>query len=168
MNTLHKIFIGVLLASIAFSIVMLCIDTQRDNSYMYICSIIGATMVIVGLWQKSRLDKLPFSFQEPNGESPSSLGTFLGIGHVIMGALKYREIEDTYVSYTFFSFVLPLFPTGCYRVKLLDASGGTSFHTQKWAIYGSEEMKISEILNVYLLYVGSLMWLLFLIFALVF
>lgn len=145
---------------------MLCINAQKEyvDEFVqggYLGCIIGAIMLIGGIWQKSVLDTRPFNIAQQNGDKPSTLFSFLGIGQRMFGAFKYREIEGTHVSYTFFCFILPLFPTGCYRVRLLSEG----IRTQEWTIYGSERINSLEILNIYLQFYGLLIWVLCLIFS---
>ncbi len=157
------VLIFAFLAYCVFAIVMMNRSTSEyiDKSFsrqMYIFSIIGACVLIGSIWLKSILDKKPFQMRQPNGVKPDSLGSFLGIGQVLMGGFKYRKYEDTYVVYRFFFFILPLFPTGCYRGQLLKSEGGMSYNKQEWAIYGSEESDGLEILNIYLITIGAIVW----------
>ena len=120
----------------------------------------GATMLIISILLKSKCDNQPACFVEPNGLKPEFLGTFMRIGQNLLGAYKFRKIEDTWVSYTFFIFIIPLFPTGCYRVKKL----GSTFNQIEWAIYGSEKSSALEILSIYLGLYGLLILILSIMF----
>lgn len=126
-------------------------------------SIIGAVMLIVGIWLKSKLDNKQVALTQPNGDQPGYLGPFRDLGQNLLGAFKFRKIEDTYVSYTFFMLILPLFPTGCYRVKS-DSSGLRT----KWLFYGSEKSNSSEIVCVYLIFYGLIIWFFFTIMTVAF
>ena len=117
--------------------------------------LIGALMFIAALWQKNKfLKKQPFEVSDPDGKTPSSLYTFCGIGHNLLGTLKYRKKDGTFVAYTFVFILLPLYPTGCYRVEDGNVDNFGLFGSKEWKIYGSEKKSIGEILNIYFFYYG--------------
>ena len=89
---------------------------------------------------------------KPNGEKPNTLGRVLGIGVVIIG--KWRKYADTYVGYTFFTFILPLFPIGCYRYKIVK----TELNSITYNFYGSEEWSKKELFCIYSYFYGSIIW----------
>lgn len=167
MKKKNKIFIVLLSISILIAIIRMLIMLRFYNDYdlellLYAGSIVGAVMLILGICLKSKLDNQPVTFTQPNGDQPGYLGPFRDLGQNFLGNFKFRKIEDTYVSYTFFMLILPLFPTGCYRVKS-DTSG---FRTT-WLFYGSEKSNSSELLSVYLMLYGLIIWFPFTIMAVV-
>jgi len=165
----QKVFIASLAVYIVIAIIIL-VAVHNDSIEMplWIGSIIGAIMLICGILLKAHADNRPKTFTKPNGETPNLLGTFGGIGHSLLGAFHFRESGDTWISYTFVLFFIPLFPTGCYRVKLLDSDYNGVTKKNSWAIYGSEKGNATEIGSVYLIMYGLLVWLLFMIGAVMF
>ncbi len=97
-----------------------------------------------------------------NGERPDTLGRVLGIGILLVG--KWRKYADTYVGYTFVFFIIPLFPTGCYRYKVVK----TEVDRITYQIYGSEEMSSKEIFCIYAYMYGGMIWAFMLIGQIVF
>lgn len=173
LKTGQKIFIALLAVYVLIAIIMIVVVQNKEyiddfEILLWTGSIIGAIMLICGIFLKSRANNRPINFTQPNGETPNSLGTFCGIGHSLFGAFRFRELENTWVSYTFVVFIIPLFPTGCYRVKMLDSEYNGIAKKNSWAIYGSEKGNPVEIGSVYLIMYGLLMWLIFMIFAVMF
>lgn len=121
--------------------------------------ILSTGILITAILLKSSLNSLPVAVSPPDGKKPGALFTFIGIGQAILCAFKFRKVDDTYVSYTFFMFLLPLFPTGCYRVRLLDSEVGF-FNKQQWNIYGSEKTNWKEIAYIYMIMYGFIVWVL--------
>lgn len=163
MKTAHKVFLAILVAYFVFALVMLCVISQKEyvdsfDQFLYIGSLIGDIMLISAICLHTDLNKKPVHWQEPNGEKPSTLFTFMGIGQNLFGLFKFREVADTYVSYTFFCLILPLFPTGCYRVRLTGTEVGVLGNRQEWIIFGSEKFDFKEIVAVYLYAYGFLLW----------
>lgn len=132
-------------------IIMLFNSDNEDIIFPCIGSICGAIILIFGILKKIELDKQPVATTKPNGQHPESLISFFHIGTTFVSSFKFRRIDDTFVSYTFFRIIIPLLPTGCYRVK----GNGTN----EWYFYGSEEKKTSEIVCIYLIYYGLIIWL---------
>lgn len=89
---------------------------------------------------------------KPNGEKPGTLGCILGIGELFIG--KWRKSEETYVGYTFFILGMPLFPTGCYRYRIVKSDGTKITYN----IYGSEKWSGKELFCLYAYCYGSLVW----------
>lgn len=90
MTTFQKILIGAFVAYCVFAMVMLVNSISEYDGdlfvlLLYTINIIGACMIIGGIWQKSILDKKPFQVKKPNGLKPNTLGSFLGIGQLFMG-----------------------------------------------------------------------------------
>ena len=169
----QKIFIALLAVYVLIAIIMMVVVQNKEYTDdfeipLWTGSIIGAIMLICGILLKAHADNQPKTFTQPNGEKPNSLGTFSGIGHSLLGAFHFRESGDTWVSYTFVLFFIPLFPTGCYRVKLLDSEYNGIANKNSWAIYGSEKGNSVEIGSVYLIMYGLLLWLIFMIGAVMF
>lgn len=169
MNTKEKIII--VLLAVYFLAAIVCCIVLRNGVIMWARelfsgSAIGAILLGCGLWYRfTILNHREFSPATPTGEKPGFLGSFMGIGQHLIGS--FRKVEGTQVAYTFFSVILPIIPTGCYRVKLLSSEGGGSFHQSKWIIYGKEESMWDEVLNIYLTYYGGLIWALCMVFAIV-
>lgn len=69
------------------------------------------------------------------------VATFKGVGVLFRG--RFRKQIDRYVSYQFFCWFLPLFPTSCYLVS--DGS-----EPDEYLIYGKVKMRFVEIIAVYL------------------
>ena len=128
---------------------------SNEVLYLSIFSLFSAGILIAAILLKSSLNNQPFAVSPPNGEKPGTLFTFMGIGQAMMGAFKFRKVDDTYVSYTFFMFLIPLFPTGCYRIKLLNSEFGF-FNKQQWNIYGSEPTNWKEVAYIYMIMYGSI------------
>ena len=132
-----------------------------DYEYYELAIVLGSNLstgiLITAILLKSSLNSLPVAVSPPDGKKPGVLFTFIGIGQAILGAFKFRKVDDTYVSYTFFMFLLPLFPTGCYRVRLLDSEVGF-FNKQQWNIYGSETTNWKEIAYIYMIMYGIPVW----------
>ena len=163
MKTTHKIFLAVLVAYCVFALVMLCVISKKEyvdsfDQFLYIGSLVGAIMLILAICLHTDLSKKNVQWQEPNGEKPGALFTFMGIGQNLLGLFKFREVADTYVSYTFFCLFLPLIPTGCYRVKLNSTEVGAFGNRQEWVIFGSEKSDFKEIAVIYLYMYGFLLW----------
>lgn len=165
LNNRQIIFITLLGAYMVFAGIMLIVVSNKEHVdelklIMWAGSIIGAAMTIIGLVLKSLLSNRPVTLMQPNGRMPNSLGSSLGIGNHLFGGIRFREAEDTWVSYTFFLlFIFPLFPTGCYRVRLLNSEYSGRSLKNEWAIYGSEKSNALEIITVYLNMYGLLLWL---------
>ena len=156
MNTRQKIIIALLFIYEVFAIIMLFVVPDYDLKLMICLSILNAIMLISGICLKSDLNSKSVAITEPNGMRPDSLGTIMGIGTRLLGPLfRFREIEGTWASYRFVWFILPLFPSGCYRVKMLDGWG------KEWMIYGSEKSDVKELVSVYLIIYGFLFWFFF-------
>lgn len=166
MKTIQKVFIALLALYIVFAIIMLNVIPYETEAW--IVGIIGAIMLIVGIWLYSSLKNKPVAFTQPNGEHPNALGTFMGIGTAMFGAFHFRELENTWVSYTFFCFILPLFPTGCYRVRMEGSQYGVLGTKTSWSVYGSEKGNVLEIVSIYLHLYGFLIWLFSVVFGLLF
>jgi serine/threonine protein kinase len=148
-----KVLIALLLLGVVCALVYIFDSIHFHDGV--VLGLIGALMFIAALWQKNKyLKKQPFEVSVPDGKTPSSLYTFCGIGHNLLGALKYRKKDGTFVAYTFVFVLLPLFPTGCYRVEEGDGDNFGLYSTKEWKIYGSEKKNTGEILNIYLLYYG--------------
>lgn len=88
-----------------------------------------------------------------NGNVPSGdIGTFNGIGISLLGEFRYDIRIQTYVTYEFVSLIIPLFPTNCYRVRLIeDYRINHKRSTQKFHIYGTEKWHWFEVLSIYLM-----------------
>lgn len=129
-------------------------SSDETQSLFAIISCLSGILLFVGLYilqeDRSKKEIVP---KQPNGEKPESLGRVLGIGSLMAG--QWRRYADTYVGYQFFFFVLPLFPTGCYRYKILKSGVGTI----TYQFYGSEESSSREIFALYALFYGSIAWL---------
>ena len=150
-SLLQKISIAILVFWFLFvSAVWTC--CSECGVVFYSClmmSIISTSILIAAILLKLSLDNQPFNAMQPNGEKPSFLFAFMGIGQIMTGAIKFRKVDDTWASYTFFNFLFPLFPTGCYRVKLLKSEDAIFFNQQQWNIYGSEASNWKEIAYIY-------------------
>lgn len=158
MKTKYKLFIVFSAVYILVALVLVCVGSINPSSL--IGSIIGAVMFIIGIWVKARLDDLPVHLSQPDGKKPSSLLTISGIGQIFIGGIKFRKVEETYVSYTFFSLLFPIYPTGCYRV--------TRISSNEWVFHGSEKKESSEITCIYLVLYGMLIWIFALFFSFIF
>lgn len=163
MKTAQKVFLAILVVYCVFALVMLCIISHKEygDSFaqaLYIGSLVGAIMLIFGICLQTDLNKKTVQKQEPNGEKPGALFTFMGIGQNLLGLFKFREAADTYVCYTFFCLLFPLFPTGCYRVRLNNTEVGAFGNRQEWIIFGSEKSDSKEIVVMYLYMYGLLLW----------
>ena len=88
----------------------------------------------------------------PNGDTPSSLGTFFGIGFILVG--RWRNYHETYVGYTFLTIGLPVLPTGCYRYRVV----GTEGTKITYQIYGSEKFSFKEIFCMYVYMYAVAIW----------
>lgn len=161
----QKVIITLLVIWLVFASVFFA-DTLNDLYYSYnysywvgwsgisiLCTVV---LIVVILWKVS-MDNQSFTLRPSDGKKPGVLFTFMGIGQMILGAFKFRKTEDTYVSYTFFFVLFPLFPTGCYRVKLLKSEVGL-FNKSEWNIYGSEPRNWKEIAYIYVIFYGSVVW----------
>ena len=163
LGTKQKIILGLLAAYVVIALIILLAGSYGGG--FMLLGTVGAIMLAVAIWQKNDpLKRRPFEIPTPNGEKPAALFSILGIGQHFMGAFKYREYDGTYVIYSFFHLILPLFPTGCYRVK----AGKAGLQSQEWFIYGSEKMDSKEILNIYLYIYGVLLWIIPATFGIVF
>ena len=168
MKTAQKVIIALLVISIVFAFIELSVisDCDIEERMGFKGCIIGAIMLIVGICLKYFLDKRPVAFTQPNGEHPEALGTIMGIGTNLLGFFHFRELENTWVSYSFFCFILPLFPVGCYRVRKEGSSYGALGTKVEWAIFGSEKGNVLEVATIYLHFYGFLIWLVSLLFGL--
>ncbi len=147
-----KIFISLLSIYIVVAGILAYIKISRDYvPGLFIGSIVGAVMIILGIWLKAKSDNRQVLLTQPNGEQPGYLGPFANLGQNFVRRFKFRESEDTYVCYTFFMLFLLLFPTGCYRIKFISSS--------ELNVYGSEKMQSSEVLCIYLIFYGLIFWL---------
>lgn len=161
MKTKHRILLVIIAIYIIGAIIVLLVNQGNDDLVgPVIGSVVGALMFGLGILTKARLDCRTVQFIQPNGKKPGSLLTVSGIGQMMLGAIKFRKIENTYVAYTFFMFFLPLFPTGCYRVE--------SVGTSEWKVYGSEEKKKPEIISIYLIMYGLIVWVVMLAMSILF
>lgn len=157
------IIIALLAAYMIFAVIMLFVVSNKDyvdelEQMMWVASILGAIMLIVGTGLKAKLNDRPVTLMRPNGQKPYALGSFMRIGNSILGGFRFREIEGTWVSYTFFLFLIPLFPTGCYRVRLIASEYNGVSNKTEWAIYGSEKSNALEISTIYLIIYGVFIW----------
>lgn len=84
--------------------------------------------------------------------NPSSplLGTINWIGFTFLGC--YRCFSGTFVTYRFISFILPIVPIGCYRVKDVTEQESKSLgNTKYYQIYGKEPWRFWEVFHIYVL-----------------
>lgn len=155
----YGIYLGLVIAYIVVVLILMI----GGGGVPYLVSIVGAFMLLGAIWQKHvSFKNRPFEVATPNGERPKVLRLVFGIGQAFVG--NYRETDGTYVVYSFVFLLFPLFPTGCYRVK----KGKSGLNSIEWTIFGSEKSNSSEILNIYLLYYGLLIMVLFGIFGILF
>lgn len=128
---------------------------------IHITFCIGIVSLGFAIWYKYYfLADKPFEIMR-NSDQPFSLWSyfFFLLGFRFMG--KYRQAGDgSYVTYHFFFFLMIPIYLGCYRVKAAEGGVrnwgyGWSF-TREFLIYGSDRRKISEIVNVLLLYWGGI------------
>lgn len=145
MKIRQKIIIALLAAYSAFGIIMLITTADEIEKLVWLGGIIGAIMLIGSVYIRFKLNNRPVTIPEQNGEQPGYLGSFMDIGKHLLGRFsRFREFEGTWVAYAFVWFILPLYPSGCYRVKLLSSGYGN-----EWAIYGSEKSNSLEVLSIY-------------------
>ena len=87
-----------------------------------------------------------------NGKVPSGdIGTFNGIGLNFLGDYRYDWKTRSFVTYEFFTLLIPIFPTNCYRVRLLqDYSENHKTIVRKYHIYGTEKWHWFEVTSVYI------------------
>lgn len=155
MSIVKKVLIGIFAAYSVFAFVMLINNASMRGWYIF--SMIAAFMMIAAIWMKFKLDNKPFQIREPNGVKPGTLKTVMFIGHSLRG--NFRKYKGTHVAYSFFVFGIPLFPTGCYRVKLVRAKRTSSTsYKEEWMIYGSEKSSGLELLYIYLITLGGVFW----------
>lgn len=75
-----------------------------------------------------------------------------GIGVLFIG--RWRKYAETYVGYTFFIFLVPLFPTGCYRYRIVKSE----VNSITYNIYGSEKWSGKELFCIYTYFYGGIVW----------
>ncbi len=156
---------GVLNLSQLIILVSLAITGNNyEGVLMLIISCIAGLFVQIGLYihYKYLSNREIILKDPPNGEQPATLGRILGIGVLLVG--KWRKYADTYVGYTFFFFILPLFPTGCYRYKVVKSE----INQITYRIYGSEESLCKEIFCIYAYFYSGIIWVFSLIMQFVF
>lgn len=87
-----------------------------------------------------------------DGKVPSGdIGTFNGIGLNFLGDYRYDWKTRSFVTYEFFTLLIPIFPTNCYRVRLLqDYSENHKTIVRKYHIYGTEKWHWFEVTSVYI------------------
>jgi len=160
LSVLHTTFIVFLSIYIVVALLLMIIIGYYRTTIILIPSILGASMLVIAIWQKNiALKRKPFVAATPNGEKPAILGRILGIGQLFVG--KYRETDGTWVTYLFLCLIFPVFPTGCYRVRHEGQKIGGLGLKNYWTIYGSEKSNPSEILNIYFFYFGFIIWAIF-------
>lgn len=82
--------------------------------------------------------------------SSPTLGTINWIGFTFLGC--YRYYSGTFVTYRFLSFVLPIIPLGCYRVKdVTEQESSSPYEDSKYyQIFGKESWRFWEVLHIYI------------------
>lgn len=125
-----------------------------ENLLLLLISCAAGVLLQIGLLVHHKyLSNREISIKEPlNGEQPGTLGRVFGIGVLLVG--RWRKYADTYVGYTFIFFIIPLFPTGCYRYKVVK----TEVDRITYQIYGSEETSPKEIFCIYAYTYGGMIW----------
>lgn len=131
--------------------VVLALYLSIINEYTFFLSflfvaIIAGILVQIGLYIHYEYLQNNISIpSKPNGDKPK----ILRIGVWFLGS--WRKYADTYVGYSFFTLVVfPLFPTGCYRYRVVEKS--------KVNICGSEEWSGKELFCIYAYYYGGMVW----------
>ena len=134
-----------------------------DGMFLLFIAIIAGILVQIGLYvhYKYLQNNIPIP-SKPNGEQPETLGRVLGIGVLLLG--RWRKYAETYVGYTFFIFLVPLFPTGCYRYRVVKSY----IKSITYEIYGSEEWSGKEIFCIYAYYYGGIVWFMSLLMQIIF
>lgn len=130
-------------------------------SGLFFLPILSIVPLAYAIWQRwFHLANQPFEIADRNSDWPKSLTRISGIGYAFLG--KYRKLDDgSYVTYLFFWFILPICPVGCYRVKRLKPSWLD--WNLSYEVYGSDKRKTAEIVNVYLIFYGLLLFVGFLV-----
>lgn len=137
------------LAQIVFYGYLSAINDDYDGMFLLFIAIIAGILVQIGLYVHYKyLQNNVQTPSKPNGEQPGTLGRILGIGVLFLG--RWRKYAETYVGYTFFIFLVPLFPTGCYRYRVVEKS--------KVNICGSEEWSGKELFCIYTYFYGGIVW----------
>ncbi len=139
------------------------INADYYGMYSLFIAIIAGISVQIGLYvhYKYLQNNIPIP-SKPNGEQPKMLGRIFGIGVLLLG--RWRKYAETYVGYTFFIFLVPLFPTGCYRYRAVKSG----INSITYDIYGSEEWSGKELFCIYAYYYGGIVWFMSLLMQIIF
>ncbi len=139
-------------------------DADYEGLFLLYAAIIAGILVQIGLYVHYKyLQNIDTVIKkQPNGEKPEILGCVFGIGVLLVG--RWRKYADTYVGYTFFFFLAPLFPIGCYRYKVVKSA----INSAKYNIYGSEEWSGKEIFCIYAYFYGGIIWFMLLLMQIIF
>ena len=155
----NKIKILLVVAGLLWIAQLISIAIYNQQEYFYIplisyVGIIVGLFVLLGLFihNKYLQDRNITITRAPNGKKPGTLGRVLGIGVLMIG--RWRKYADTYVGYSFIIFVLPLFPLGCYRYKIVK----TDLNSITYNFYWSEEWSGKEVFCIYSYFYGGIIW----------
>lgn len=141
------------LAQIVFYGYLSAINDDYDGMFLLFIAIIAGILVQIGLYVHYKyLQNNIQTPSKPNGEQPGALGRILGIGVLFIG--RWRKYAETYVGYTFFIFLVPLFPTGCYRYRIVKSE----VNSITYNIYGSEKWSGKELFCIYTYFYGGIVW----------
>lgn len=128
-------------------------DTDFEGMFLLTIAIFAGLLVQISLYVHNKYlhNSIPI-LSKPNGEQPGTLGRVLGVGVLFIG--RWRKYAETYVGYTFFIFLFPLFPTGCYRYRIVKSE----VNSITYNIYGSEEWSGKELFCIYAYFYGGIIW----------
>lgn len=121
-----------------------------DSMMLYSIISIVSSIVIWTVWSKFVHEKKV----EQNRSTPYTdfekceppLGTIGGIGFHFFQSGRFDLATGSFAYYSFFCFIIPLFPLGCYRARLASNFGRNTSYT----VYGYEKWRFWEVFEIYM------------------
>ena len=146
---------GLALVGLSLVLIFRGSSNYKSNEWLdwgLVTSISGLVLFFSSLLYSYLLSK-SFKVSPANNDPFPELSTWNLIGTTCQGS--YREVGGTHVSYVFFTFIFPLIPFGCYRVKEGPSinphrDGAVWKSSTSYSVYGSEKWNFLEVLHVYL------------------
>lgn len=114
--------------------------------------VISVILLVILVYRYTRMLQDIASLYDPSREvldrnGKMKISTVNGVG--VKGFGHFRQNGDTYVTYQFISILyFPIIPIGAYRIK--------DFDDDRYAVYGSVQSFLLEILSIYISWYGIL------------